>query len=99
MDTKVGDIVHVRAVVKGLDSGDLGVQILLHSGLVWVTLTEIVHTEPPPIKVGDIVSHKSRKWRILARDGECFWIKDDSGGYAEFASVHRICLSSPQSGL
>lgn len=72
MDFKVGDVVHVRARVVGLDTlpgcsfpvveiscGDVDVADLEHHGLtnIYVPRVYVVHVEPRPIAVGDTVRH------------------------------------------
>lgn len=102
IEAKAGDWVHAKAEVikiidgllvldfhptriKRLDGGSL-------ENICVVPLVEndcIVHVEPPPIKVGDMVSHGSIRWHVLAVHGDYLWISCVRNEGVEFASVHR----------
>jgi hypothetical protein len=99
IDVKVGDVVHVRGTVHDVSSDSVDVGFILKKGTYyrWVDLDNVVHLEPPPIKVGDRVRHqvsadwadwRSADWTVLAIDGEMLWIKKMSAPVLHI-SVHR----------
>jgi hypothetical protein len=99
IEVKVGDVVHVRGTVDAVssDSVDVGFVLNKRSYSRWIDLDNVVHVEPPSIKVGDRVRHRrsadwanwrSADWTVLAIDGEMLWIKKMSVTVLHI-SVHR----------
>ena len=85
MDIKVGDIVHVRMVVTGeAVLGQPEVRAFSRTSpwdTRYIDKEDVVHVEPRPFKVGDVVTFGLRSdCRILAIDGDQAWLKRPDAG-------------------
>jgi hypothetical protein len=63
-----------------------------HAGLPhyhWINADRIVHVEPPPIKVGDMIEYRGLGWTVIGVDGDRLWIKIVGLHVIEYASVRR----------
>jgi hypothetical protein len=100
MTTKpnVGDIVHVRAKVIGIDRDD-SIQVIysVHGvfewscSRAWVENSSIVHIEPRPLAVGDRIGPHGV---IKAIDGEWAWVKYGDDCHST-ESIHKLRRHQP----
>lgn len=66
MDIKVGDTVHVKMTVMSYTEGD--VLVVSENGNGWFARREdIVHVEPRPLQVGDLVTWGNGVWEYTIR--------------------------------
>jgi hypothetical protein len=98
-EPKVGDVVHVRAVVAGAvdHDGELYVKVERqeeshHWPYQYVDVRSIVHIEPAPLKVGDRVQLKNSTYtaKVLCIDGDSGWIKYDLDGRHGTVNIYDL---------
>jgi translation initiation factor IF-1 len=94
MKVTPGDVVHVKGtVIRYLKDGVVDVYFGDNSKFatagVWISESDIVHVEPPPLKVGETVRHQSMDWIVLGVDKEIVWIRTIPNFAPRYASVHR----------
>jgi hypothetical protein len=97
MKVAPGDVVHVRGVSTHHHSGPSGKVPVSFGGdiAVWIAESDIVHVEPPPLKVGETVRHQSMDWIVLGVDKEIVWIRTIPNFAPRHASVHRDEVQRP----
>lgn len=90
---KIGDVVHVRARVRGISR---------HKTLLWVgpgdknqmtvAADEVVHVEPRALQVGDRVTWGTgdTDFTIVALDDELAWLKSASGEHRSTKHVSNL---------
>ena len=86
---KIGDVVHVKGIVERIGHELIAVNFgggCRPTADVWISVNDIVHVEPAPLKVGDSVVWRgdAAKGSIIAIDttnhnGAVAWVRASDG--------------------